>query len=320
MMEKKQMMIADVNLVFGKKEEPLLKWIDEIILPALNSGKERIASESVKFLFEDCEVVDFEGELVLKGVLIKDMVLDVMSEYNKDSGLQKTNKHFPSSPYSIFMIFLKNHRMMLVKNQSSSPDIRSFKTSLKYTLKEYILKENERRRKVGDKLLPHARLNISGIKTTESVKESLKDVEKITELTFQFFPLNAEWDTDSVFGGIDSAIRKVICSKKGRMIFPSPNSIDGVARVIEETDGLVKTKMRVRYKADSEKGQSQRTGTIKDNEISNVSNIEISKELDTAFEDIFKYKKDYASLNVTSSSNLELYEKYRKSKMVKNNE
>lgn len=308
------MMIADVNLVFGRKEEPLLQWIDEIILPALNSGKERIASESVKFLFENCEIAEFEGELVLKGTLIKDMVLDVMSEYNKDLGLQKTNKHFPSSPYSVFMIFLKNHRMMLVKNQSSSPDIRSFKTSLRYILKEYVLKENERRREIGEKLLPHAHVNVSGIKTTESVKESLKDVEKITELTFQFFPLNAEWDTESVFGGIDSAIRKVICSKKGRMTFPSPNSIDGVARVIGETDGLVKTKMKVRYKADSEKGQSQRTGTIKDNEISNVSHIEIQGELDNAFEDIFKYKKDYSSLNVVSPNNLELYEKYCKSK------
>ena len=32
------------------------------------------------------------------------------------------------------------------------------------------------------------------------------------------------------------------------MVFPSPGNIDGVAEMIEKTDGLVKTEMKVRYK------------------------------------------------------------------------
>ena len=130
-MAEKQMTIADLNVVFGKEEEPLLKRMDDIVLPALQSGIIRPASENTRFLFEDCQIVEMNGELVLKGIIIKDTILDVMSEYT-EAGLRKTDKHFPSSPYSIFMIFLKNHRMVIVKNQSGSPDIRSFKTSFKY--------------------------------------------------------------------------------------------------------------------------------------------------------------------------------------------
>lgn len=37
-METKQMYVADLNVVFGKKEEPLIKYIDDIVLPALQGG------------------------------------------------------------------------------------------------------------------------------------------------------------------------------------------------------------------------------------------------------------------------------------------
>lgn len=37
-MAEKQMTIADLNVVFGKEEEPLLKRMDDIVLPALQSG------------------------------------------------------------------------------------------------------------------------------------------------------------------------------------------------------------------------------------------------------------------------------------------
>ena len=312
-MAEKQMTIADLNVVFGKEEEPLLKRMDDIVLPALQSGIIRPASENTRFLFEDCQIVEMNGELVLKGIIIKDTILDVMSEYT-EAGLRKTDKHFPSSPYSIFMIFLKNHRMVIVKNQSGSPDIRSFKTSFKYILGEYALRINKERKEMNMELLPYAKVTATGIKTSESVKKVLEDVEKITELSFRFYPLNSEWDYDPIFGGIDEAIRKVIRSKGGRMVFPSPQSKDGVADVIEKTEGLVKTKMKVKYKDDSEKGSSKRTGTIKDNEISSVNDIEVSGELDEAFDEIMSYKKSFKSLNVERPNNIILYDEYRKKK------
>lgn len=310
-MSMKQMVIADLNVVFGKNEEPLLQRLDDIVVPALKSGIMRKASENTRYLFEDCDIVEMGSEFILKGVLIKDTILDVMSEYTEE-GLRKTDKHFPSSPYSVFIVFLKNHRMLLVKNQSGSPDIRSFKTSFKYVLREYIHNENQVKRESKEVLLPHVKATVTGIKTSQSVKAALQDVEKVTELTFQFYPLNAEWDIDPIFGGIDESIRKVIGSKRGKMIFPSPESKDGVADVIEQTEGLVKSKLKVLYKEDSKKGKSQSTGTIKDNEISNVCNIEIDGELDESLEELYTYKKEFRSLNVESKNNLILYEEYLK--------
>lgn len=36
-MEKRQMYIADLNVVFGKESEPMIKRIDDIMLPAMTS-------------------------------------------------------------------------------------------------------------------------------------------------------------------------------------------------------------------------------------------------------------------------------------------
>lgn len=308
-MSYKQMAVANLNLVFGKKEEPLLRRLDDIVIPALKSGIIREATDKVNYLFKNCEIREYNDELVLKGVLVKDMIVDVKSEL-LEGELQKTDKHVPSAPYSVFMIFLKNHRMVLIKNQSESPDIRSFKVTFRYVLKEYVFCENQKKKEIGQELLPYPKVNVTGIKTSQSVKRALEDVEKITELTFRFQPLNGEWDYDPIFGGIDDSIRKVIGSKNGRMVFPSPTSKDGVAEVIEKTEGLVNTKMKVQYKSDSKKGATQKKGTIKDNEISDVCTIDVAGELDDAFDSIYSCKKDFSSLNVESKNNVILYEEY----------
>lgn len=308
-MSEKQMAVADLNIVFGKEEAPLISRLDDTIIPALQSRIIRQPNDYTKYFFDECEITEFNDELVLKGILIKDTVLNVKSEY-MDGELKKTNKRFPYSPYSVFMVFLKNHRMVLVKNQSESPDTRSFRTSLWYILKQYIKFENMRRKEKGETLLTYPIVHVSGIKTSQSVKAALKDVEKVTELTFQFYPLNAEWDYNPVFGNIDNAIRKVIQAKKGKMVFPSPASKDGVANVIEQTEGLVKTSMKVQYKSDSEKGKYKKTGKIKDSEITDVSNIEIEGELDSAYDEIYRYKHSFQSLNVESHNNIILYEEY----------
>mgnify|MGYP000807487505 FL=1 len=125
-MENKQMYVADINTVFGKEEEPLIRYIDSIVFPALSSNMVANSTGKTKYLFEDVQIRNIGGEYVLAGLLIKDTILEVLSEYTTQDGLKKTDKHFKSSPYSLFMIYLRNHRMMLVKNQNGSPDTRAF--------------------------------------------------------------------------------------------------------------------------------------------------------------------------------------------------
>ena len=311
-METKQMYVADVNAVFGKEEEPLIKYVDDIVVNALTDNLVADSSERTKYFFDDVRIRIIDGEYVLSGLVIKDTVLDVMSEYSREEGLKKTNKHFKSSPYSLFMIYLKNHRMILVKNQNGSPDLRGFQFAFRTVIGKYIRNYNDDVKGKSDydkeDFLPYIRVKVTGIKTASSVMEALVDVEKVTELTLKFYPLNSEWDYGNIFGDIDGKIRRVICSGKGKMTFPSPKSISGVASVIEQTDGLVRSEMKVKYKPGTH--GNKKTGKIKDNEITDVGSIEIDDDLDCSYETIGNIKKEISSMNVATKNNVIDYEEY----------
>lgn len=75
-METKKMYLANFNVTFGDKEESLLTWLDEFVIPALNSGIRRVVSEKLSYMFRDVEVKEYNNELVLEGIIIKDTTLD----------------------------------------------------------------------------------------------------------------------------------------------------------------------------------------------------------------------------------------------------
>ena len=52
----KKMFLANFNLTFGLKEEPLLKWLDEFVIPALNSGIRREMSDKRTMMFENVNI------------------------------------------------------------------------------------------------------------------------------------------------------------------------------------------------------------------------------------------------------------------------
>lgn len=311
-MEKKQMYVADVNVVFGKEEEPLIKNIDAIVLPALKSNLVHDSSEKTKYFFADVDIREFDDEYVLSGLLIKDTILEIKSEYSYQSGLQKINKRVKSAPYSLFMLYLKNHRMILVKNQDGSPDIRGFSAAFKNIVKKYVRGYNEKIRnddEITDKeYMKYPYVHASGIKTAQSVRQALKDVEKITEMTMALYPLNSEWDMENVIGGIDDSIRRVVGSKRGKLTFSSPGNIEGVAKVLESTEGMVKTSLKVKYKEGA--ANNRKKGTIKDDEISDVSIIDLYAELSEAYEEINNMKQEIVAMNVTSENNLLDYQEF----------
>ena len=124
--------------------------------------------------------------------------------------------------------------------------------------------------------------------------------------------MNAEWDMNPMFEGIDQKIRKTIGSKSGRMIFNSPESKEGVANIIEATEGIVKSEMKVQYKSTSSYmiGGAKRSSTIKDDEISDTMPIDISSELDDAYDEINAYKKDIKSMAFQTNNHIVDYERF----------
>ena len=98
-MEKRQMYIADLNVVFGKESEPMIKRIDDIMLPAMTSRLYRQVGKDnrTRLFFHNVCINEVEkDEYVLQGLLIKDTVLSVQSVYDNATGLQMTNERIKS--------------------------------------------------------------------------------------------------------------------------------------------------------------------------------------------------------------------------------
>lgn len=309
-MDTKKMIIADLNLVFGPKEEPMIKRLEDIVLPALHSNLYRSGDINTKYFFWDVKLEEIRAdEYVIDGLIIKDTILDIDSRFNQNEGIKKMNLHIPSAPYSAFIIYLKNHKMALVRNGKGSPDIRNFSATIKDVISSYVRKENNRRRENGEVLLPHSVLNVTGIKTEESVRNALRGVKKVKDITMKFFPLNSEWDNESLVGAIDEKWRKVLRSKNANMTFKSPKSIEGVIQIAEELDGYVDVEMNVEYESDSMLGGKNST-RLKNGKLSENTDIDLSNELDQAFYEIDGYCKEKKQMNKMTNNLIVDYQEF----------
>ena len=312
-MDSKKMYLANFNVTFGDKEEPLLSWLDEFVLPAMNSGIKRKVSEKLSYMFQNVEIVKYNDEYVLEGILIKDTILDIYNQLDEEAELIDTEQHPKSAPYSAFIVYLKNHRMVLVKRQSGSPDLRSFSATLIDVIKEYRRKENKIRRTHKESLLPYMVCGIKGIKNEKDIQTALKDVKRIKKLTLKVLPQNNEiGGLYGIIDGLQEELRKKSQSKALSVVVTSPNSKKGVEEIIKSTENLVEVSMDVEYYSDgidSDGKERKRTGKIKDSDISQTMDIQITDDLKENISDIYEYCTNIDSLHV-NTANIEDYKKY----------
>lgn len=127
--------VANFNVVFGEDEMPMLDYFDKIVYPALTSGVIRSGTDDDYFLY-DVEVISNKREdAAIIGRIVKRTMLDVLSDLNENGVLIEKDEHYTSAPYSTFVIYLRNHRMLYVPNQKGSPTLVNFRTTVAYILK-----------------------------------------------------------------------------------------------------------------------------------------------------------------------------------------
>lgn len=303
---------ANFNVVFGKgkEEKPLLDYFDTIVMPTLLMDvKKKIGDNEYKIINVEVENIAGFG-MVLKGVLVKNTLLEIKSRMKMNGEMLEINELYPSSPYSIFIISLKNHRMILVKNQKGSPDIRSFSSVFKSLIASYTRDENRRRKSNEEPLLPEANINIVGLPIKESIEDYLRDVKKINKLTLKFYPLNGDIDISDIFQGITTEVRQIVGSETGHIVLNSPTSVNGIVEVLEDAYGTVEAKFNVTYN-DNNKGVIN-NGNISEKiqiPVKSESFVEMQKELIDSIVKIENLKK-------TSKQNLQIYN-MNNSKIVK---
>lgn len=173
----KKMYYANFNITFGNDSEPMLEHFFDIIYPAMTSGyiRESPNKTGMNFVLTDVKVKEIDDDIVLVGNYVKNMGYSVNTTM-ENGELEEKDMYVPSSPYSRFIIFLQNHRMVLIKNESVSPDVRSFQAHFRKMINNYIHISNLERKKEDN--LPAANINIVDMPFDEEIRNTLKHAKK----------------------------------------------------------------------------------------------------------------------------------------------
>ena len=294
---------ANFNITYGPNEDPMLIHFEDIIWPAfLSDFKRGKETERPLFYLSDVALKEINGNIVLTGNYIKDTQYDIRTTI-QNGELVSTPSSVPTAPYSRFVIFLENHRMILVRNESQSPDIRSFQATIRSLLHNYISNTN-RKIKEKDKRLPHALVNIVDIPLPQDIEATLKDVNKINWLRIRFFPLNNDISPIPVAEDIDQQMKK-LGSTHAHVQFTSPESKEEVKNLIERSSGLAVSTLEV---LDSNGNKTK----IKEEQFTSSKKIPFGRDIlpeDDAYI-IDQAKKDTA-VTVISEENKVLFGKFK---------
>ena len=145
-------------------------------------------------------------------------------------------------------------------------------------------------------------VNIVDIPLKDSIDEVLRNINKINWLKLRFFPLNNDLDPLPIAQAMKNEMAKV-GSRTGNLVFNSPDSKAGVKDVLESTDGLAITTMKV-TDSDGETRQIKEDAFSSSKTIPYQDNIE--ENGDTYI--VMQAKKD-GIISTVSPENATLYER-----------
>lgn len=298
-MAKKRISVANFNVVFyeGEKERALLEYFDKLVMPVFTSGIVKKAGDATYRLM-NINVCKKDDDYILTGLIVKKTILEVKSDLTSDGTLIKLDEKYPTAPFSTFIIYLKNHRMLYAENQKGSPNLKSFRSTIQYMFNTFI-KSTKKSEEID--IIPI--VNIVGIPSRSRLKDTLKDVEKIEKLTLRFYPLNGDLDITGMFEGLSSDLRKLVGSKNGEIMFRSPGNVNGILDVVEKAEGTVEPIFEVRY-------PGKHKVTIRSDLMSERMEMDIQGEnVQEEIEELVNKGREIKNLSYVSSGNKELYEK-----------
>lgn len=202
------------NLVcrFGE-EGVLLDFYDELVEPAFLGDYQRSYGDT-RYLFLQTKLVDVgtpeEPSPAIAGRFVKDTVLHQQQRLI-EGRLEPAEATLESAPSSLFVLVLKGHRLLYLREHRGSPDMSQFATTLERFI-QYARSERVDRlyaearggtERVTKKSLlerfPKPMVTVTPVSTSESIDEFLDRFSVITALSIRLAPVNNEPDYNEFF-------------------------------------------------------------------------------------------------------------------------
>lgn len=238
-------------------------------------------------------------------MIVKKTILERKSLIDEENGsIDYRDDKIPSHPFSYFVIFLNNHRMVLVKNQSGSPTIKNFEAMARFAIDEKIQELNTDQKR---KLYEKAFVNVTDIPCANTVKDKIDGLSKINNITLTLYPLNGGDVPTAGFYNMYRDILETSGSDEGTLSIKNPRIESAedkafISDMIVQESGMVKHTI---------KGQSLDGVSIKirDNDMSEVITIPLNDEesVENNLDEIINESNQHDEINNVGEENRRIY-------------
>lgn len=310
----KNLYFGNLNMTFGKENESLLEHFESIFYPVITSEtKKYVKKDGVEdsdnyFRIFGVELKLLDEEYVLTGIFEHNVKFE-RDKYWDNGEIIENYAELKGSNWSKFYLFLKNHRIALIKEDNKSPNLVNLKSYLKYIF-DY---DREKRKRKSGESIPYAVVDIVNIPLDESIETEMKKFSHISKVRLKFLTLNGKVDKQGLLDEVDNS-RRETKSRHVYLTYVSPKDLDEIVETVKIS------KSNVEKRIDG-KDLSGKPKTLKDDDFETIESIELEKEKIKEIDDgkIVKYLKKYKEILYSDEGNTYLYDKFSKiiSKFVK---
>lgn len=262
------------NLVcrFGN-EKVLLDLIDEIVLPAFLDEELVRTYDKTSYFFHQVRIVmlqnnDKETIVGIAGRLIKDTTLLREQIFEEGKGLVKDHGAMRSSPSSMFLLVLNNHRLIYVRETKDAPSKETFRSTLLSFLREkhkqYIdgrfedaTQKGEDSRSITKKELleitPRPNLTLIPLTSEDSIENFIRQYDVLKSIEIALSDRNDENDNDAFFNELQRR-KEAIGSASSVVKHNNPKGLDKDEAIKEVADATSQGNQSVRLNGVDKEG------------------------------------------------------------------
>jgi hypothetical protein len=209
-MTKRKYLLEFANFVcrFGN-EKVLLDLAEEIVIPAFTDSELERSYGSTKYFFHQVEILELQTDgdvsIGIAGRFVKDTLISREQIFDEDNErLVRDPQQLQTSPSSIFILILNNHKLLYVHETLYAPSIKSFESTIKTFIRmkhsEYInrLYEQRQSEEVTYRSLleeyPDSELEIVPLASEGSIGEFINQFDILQKVEINLLSTNSELD------------------------------------------------------------------------------------------------------------------------------
>jgi hypothetical protein len=236
--------IEFANFVCRSGDKVLLDLYDSIIEPAF-FGKNLIRKYgNSSYILEDVRLDNLGSETspvpIITGRIVKDSILKI--EQRRVGGeLKEVDEIHPTSPSSIFCLYLHNHRLIYVREHIGSPNLDAFQATLEFFIRKLhslqikqLLAEMRKitpksnwkeRSSIMKNNFPIPTLDILPLGDPRGMNEAINSLDSISKVSLLVVRTNDELNTNPFFDAIRNEKEKMGNPDKAKIEFSSKDGI-----------------------------------------------------------------------------------------------